>query len=158
MKLWQGLSQSNSELIQQQDELSIYNGPLTTPCVIQNMKMIKYAFPALPEGFYEVLSQRIKEQKFSDERLTDAVNYVIDNCVYPTPTIAQFISFDKKFKVLSYEDMVNKTNDFGAEIWNSYKCVSLPGRTKKVWIHIDDIITYKLPFTNRNEENKKNAV
>jgi len=27
---------------------------------------------------------------------------VIDNCIYPTPTIAQFISFDKKIKIYDY--------------------------------------------------------
>ena len=30
------------------------------------------------------------------KRFFDAVNYTIDNCIYPEPTIAQILSYDKK--------------------------------------------------------------
>lgn len=59
------------------------------------MIKVSQAFPTLPEPFYDLLCERIKEHGFTDERLKKSVNYVIDHCIYPTPTIAQFISFDK---------------------------------------------------------------
>lgn len=63
---------------------------------MESIKKIKLAFPDLPAGFYDVLSERIKSKGFSDERLNDAVNHVIDTCKYPKPTVANFISFGGK--------------------------------------------------------------
>ena len=125
-------------------EVSIYNGGLTAQILVKNIATIKKSFPNLPVGFYDVLTDRLKANGFTDERLTDAVAHVIDTCHYPNPTIAQFISFDRKYKVYSYEEMLRKGDELGHEIWNNFKSVSLPGRTKPVWIHIDDIIKYNL--------------
>ena len=144
MKRWQGSSLKNSELILQNGELSVYKGTLSTPCVIKNIAKIKNAFPALSEGFYEVFSQRLIDTEFNDDRLSDAVNHVIDTCIYPTPTIAQFISFDRIVKLNTYEEMLKKTSEYGPEIWKSYEAINLPGRIKPVWIHIDDIKKYNL--------------
>lgn len=60
------------------------------------MQKLKKAFPTLPEEFYDILCERIKEHELTDKRLIKAVNYVIDNCVYPTPTIANFILYDQE--------------------------------------------------------------
>jgi len=87
--------QENLELILQKG-ISIYKGKLTQQSVLKNIAIIKKAFPLLPLDFYDVFIDRIKANGFTDERLTDAVNHVIDTCPYPTPTIANFISFDKK--------------------------------------------------------------
>ena len=46
----------------------------------------------------------MKEKGFSDEKLKDAVNHVIDNCRYPVPTIAEFLSFDKVVKIFTYQE------------------------------------------------------
>jgi hypothetical protein len=65
------------------------------PILTSNIAKIKKAFPALPVEFYDILCEKIKEHNFTDHRLVKAVNHVIDSCIYPTPTIAQFITFDK---------------------------------------------------------------
>ena len=75
---------------------SIYNGELTSHCVLESIKKIRDAFPGLPTGFFNIFQDRLKDHKFCDERLKDAVNYVIDNCQYPNPQIADFITYDKK--------------------------------------------------------------
>jgi len=62
--------------------------------VSNNMAKIKDAFPTLQKGFYDLLCQRLKANEFSDEKLSEAVNHVIDNCNYPNPTIANFINYD----------------------------------------------------------------
>jgi len=105
---------------------------------------VKAAFPSLPEDFYRVFSERIVDNNFNDTRLTDAINHVIDNCPYPTPTIANFISYDKKVKLNTYEDMLKKTNDLGAEVWNFYKKIEIPGRIKPVWVAIDEAKQFNL--------------
>lgn len=124
--------------------VSVYTGELNTKIIIDNVKRIKNAFPALPPGFYDVFSARLRDAGFTDERLTDAVNNVIDTCIYPMPTIAQFISWDKRITLLSYEQMLRKTSEMGEWIWSHYKAVKLPGREKHVWIHVDDIKKYRI--------------
>jgi hypothetical protein len=135
----------SSEVIQiKNNEISLYKGELTTPVIINSVSRIRNAFPALPEGFYEVFSDRIKDSGFTDARLIDAVNSVIDNCVYPTPTIAQFISFDKRIKVFKYSEIVKMVDDGDMNAFNRYNRIEFEGLPEPVWIHINDIAKYKL--------------
>jgi len=106
--------------------------------------IIKKSFPSLPIDFFDVFTDRLRANNFSDERLKDAVSHVIDTCVYPTPTIANFISWDRKFKVLNYEDMLKKTDELGSFVWDNYKPIKFKNRVKKVWIHINDIKQYNI--------------
>ena len=124
--------------------VSVYAGDLNTKEIIESVKKIKNAFPQLPPGFYDVFASRLQDAGFSDARLRDAVNHVIDNCLFPTPTIAQFISYDKRIPLLTYEDMLKKTHEFGEGVWSDYKGVKLPGRIRHVWVHIDDIKKYNI--------------
>lgn len=69
---------------------------LTAITLTKSVDKIKKAFPTLPVGFYDVFCDRLKHYQFTDDRLLKSVNYVIDNCLYPTPTIANFIIADKE--------------------------------------------------------------
>lgn len=69
---------------------------LTNETLKQNILKIRGAFPNLSADFYDVFIERVKSNKMDNDRLIKAVNYVIDNCAYPNPTIADFIMFDKK--------------------------------------------------------------
>jgi len=128
----------------------MYSGPLTPRVLVECSVKIQKAFPSLSPGFFEVFNEILKENGFSDSRLKDSVKHVIENCVYPTPTIAQFLSWDKRIKVLTYEDMVSKANEFGGDktagkiLTSQYKPIQFPDREKKVWVHIDDIKMYNL--------------
>lgn len=75
-----------------------YTDNLTTQGIIDNVKRIKLAFPDLPLGFYDILTLRLKEKNFTDMQFEDSINYVIDNCEYPKPTIAQFLKYVRKTK------------------------------------------------------------
>jgi len=88
--------------------------------VIKNIKLLKHSFPALPKEWYDVLSQMIVEEQFSNQRLNDAVWHVIRTCVYPTPTIANVLSYDKRMKLHTYNDMVEMVDDYGPEVWSLY--------------------------------------
>lgn len=124
--------------------LSVYRGELSTRTVIECGKKIKQAFPSLPPGFYDVLSQRISHHKFSDERLRDAVNHVIDNCIYPTPTIAQFVGFDKRVRVLKYEEYLAKIGEYGSWVGKDYAPIKFHDQERPVWIHVNDIKKYNI--------------
>ena len=124
--------------------LSTYTGELTKKTIDESLMRIKFAFSDLPIEFYLILQERVKSHNFSDNRLLDAVNNVIDNCIYPKPTIAQFISFDRRIQVFTHDQMCKKQSEYGLEIWNSYKAVKLDGMIKPVWIHVNDIEKYKI--------------
>lgn len=140
------LPNSSEENLQRtgQYSLSIYNGELTTECIVKQVKKLKQAFPSLPKGFYDVLTDRIQELGFCDKRLTAAVNNLIDTCTYPTPTIANLITWDRRIKLYTYMQMVEMTNEYGACIWDGYKAVNVPGITVRVFASILDIEIYNL--------------
>lgn len=124
-----------------ENEISIYQGSLISDeNIIKYSIKIRQAFSSLPPEFYGILLEMAKEERFTDERFRDAVHHVIKTCIYPTPTIAQFISFDRRFKVYTYEEMIDKF----LMNWDNYKSIQFPDRVKKVWVHIDDIKKYNL--------------
>ena len=140
MKNLQSSLQTNTELTLL-NEVSIYKGELTTGTIINGVAKIKKAFPLLPMSFYEVLDERFNDNKFTDERLKDAINHVIDTCIFPTPTVAQFISFDKKYKVFTGEQMLKKMDEQGSEIRKCYRVLDVP---ELVYVHINDVKKYNL--------------
>ena len=144
MRQLQGLSPKSLDLILEKGEISIYKGSLSTSCVIYNTAKIKNSFPSLPEGFYEIFSERILDCGFTDDRLNDAVNNVIDTCIYPTPTIAQFISFDKRVKVFKYPEIIKMVEDGDPNAFERYKRIEMEGLPEAVWIHVNDIAKYKI--------------
>ena len=85
--------------------LTAYSGELTQASVAKNVAKVKAAFPALTPEFFKILVDRLVEKGFSDERLTDSVNNLIDTCQYPTPTLANILSFDKRVKILDYNQV-----------------------------------------------------
>lgn len=125
------------------NEISIYAGELTARAVIDNVAKIKMAFPALPAGFYDILGERIKENNFCDARLRDAIAFVIDNCLYPTPTIANFISFDRTIKFRTHEEMCKEALTY-QQVWREWLPVKMPNMPKTVWIFANDIEKYNL--------------
>lgn len=124
-------------------ELSIYRGELTTQGIIRGVATIKKAFPALPLEFYDILTDRIRAAGFTDQRLQDAVHCVVDHCIFPQPTVAQFISYDQRIRVYTYEEMLVKGHQ---GLWDedTYKAIQLRGMPKKVWIHVNDIAKYNI--------------
>ncbi len=103
-------------------EISAYHsGTLTTKGIEETASKIHIAFPKLFNGkkqkeitdFILLLTERIRANGFTDERFQDAVNNVIDNFTSWTrePSIADFISFDKKVKIYSPEDLMKKYKD-----------------------------------------------
>ena len=83
------LHKSSQALSKSNDEYSIttYTGELTQENVVRNFARIKACFPAISPEFYKILLERLKEKGFSDERLSDSVNNLIDNFQYPNPLL-----------------------------------------------------------------------
>lgn len=100
-------------------QLSVYTGEMTPETLVEQATKIIKAFPAVTNGFVDILFERAKEKGFSDQRIKDAVNHVIDNCQYPTPALANFLSFDKRIKIYSYDQVCIQVADKGAD-FNSF--------------------------------------
>lgn len=116
----------------QENSLSVYRGNLTTKAVIVESKKVKAAFPQLPQGFYDVLADRLKANKFTDQRLQDAVNHLVDNFRYPTPTIADIVSFDKRIKLYTYSQVAERVNS-GRDMRDFGKI-----KDQKLWMDISE--------------------
>ena len=132
--------QNNS--IKIEGEISLYKGSLTVQNILQCSVKVKKAFPELPSDFFEIFQEMIKSEGFTDERLMDAVDNVIKTCVYPKPTIAQFISWDKKVKTYTYHQIVKMIED--GDNMKNYKSFLLPGNEVQVWIHVNDVKKYNI--------------
>ena len=102
--------------------LSLYEGGLDDIVITENIAKIKATFPQLPIQFYSILVDRIRDKGFSNQQLTDSVNNVIDNCIYPQPTIANFLSHDRKIRLFTYQEMLKKIHDSGgnSEVWKMH--------------------------------------
>jgi hypothetical protein len=108
----------------------------------RNVAKIKMAFPELDRDFYSILKSRIIDKGFSDQRLNDAVNHVIDTCQYPTPTLANILSFDKRVKILSYHDLCTLVGKNEAS-WGNYAKVMITG--KLFYVRKDEKEMFNIP-------------
>jgi len=125
------------------NKLSVYSGNLTLRVLLEQNIEIAKAFPSLPGTFFEVLNRRIKELKFTDQRLIDAVNYVIDKCQYPTPTVSNFISFDKEVEILCYKDVLKLLVE-DRNIFDKVIGVRIDGINQPCYAYKEDVEKYHL--------------
>ena len=124
------------------DTLSVYGeGVFSKDTFIKNIKDLQQAFPQLPVGFYDTLHDRLVENGFTDQRLSDAIGNVIDTCVYPIPTIANIISWDRMIKRYTHNQMCDMAIQFGAGIWDSHLCVECV-ENRVYWISKADADQY----------------
>lgn len=122
--------------------LSVYHGNITQENFVSCVARIRVAFPDLDRGFYQLLKERIREKGFSDQRLTDAVNHVIDTCPYPTPTLANFLSFDKRVKLITYQELCTLIGK-GEATMDAYERMRING--KVFFVRKDEKRLYNLP-------------
>lgn len=88
-------------------EISIYHGEIASPTIIaQQSAKIQVSFPNLDKLFFTILTERVIKNGFTEQRLKDATEYLIDNFKYPKPSIAEIINFDKKLKLYSHNEVV----------------------------------------------------
>lgn len=113
--------------------ISRYQGTLSTNILATQIKKLQAAFPKQSLDFFNVLVERIKANGFSDERLTDAVNNVIDNFQYKELNIADIIKWDKREKLITYQQLVSLVTS-GKEKMEDWEIVTING--KKLWRRI----------------------
>lgn len=124
--------------------LTAYQGELSQETVVKSVARVKAAFPSLTPEFFKMLIERVRDKGFTDQRIIDSVNNVIDNCQYPTPTLANFLSFDKRIKLLSYNELCNIAASQMAS-FSDYSRIMING--KNFWVSNAEKEQYNLPDT-----------
>ncbi len=79
------------------------------------MRKLQSAFPKQSKEFFNVLAERLIANGFTDERLSDAVNNVIDNFKFKELNIADIVRFDKKMRLYNYQEACKLVTEEGYE-------------------------------------------
>lgn len=102
---------SKTEIIRGNDysQVSIYHkgAKATQEQLIRNIAKLEMAFPKMQRDFFKILLERIDANNFSNKRLENAVNYVIDKFQYKELNVADIISWDRKINIYTYEQICN---------------------------------------------------
>jgi len=110
-------------------ELSLYRGEIAEPSDIKSaVKKLVAAFPDITEDYIIVLVERMIDKGFTKDRVIDAVNNCIDNIPYKRPSISDIVSFDRKIKLFTYEEMCEKCNQHYTS--ENFSMVEVDGRKR----------------------------
>jgi len=128
--------QNQLQTTQTLNEISIYQGELTKEVFVKETAKILQAFPKMPVQMFNLLKERFKDNKFTDARLKDSVNNVIDSYegFDKIPNIANFISFDKKVKIYTHSQVT------AGNLWQDVECIRVDGLDKPRWILKEDFV------------------
>ncbi len=100
-----------TEIIQANDycQVSIYHkgAKATQEQLIRNITKLEMAFPKMQRDFFKILLDRIDANSFSNKRLENAVNYVIDRFQYKELNVADIISWDRKINIYTHAQICN---------------------------------------------------
>jgi len=129
--------------------MSIYKqGSVSADVLGSGIKTIANAFPELPKGWYDVLKDMMKDEGFDNERFSAAVKNLVKNCIYPKPTIANMLSYDKTVKIFNYIELLEHTENYSPqtreEYLNSYDKVDFYGVLK--YAKKEDVVRFNLPL------------
>lgn len=92
--------------------ITAYTGPVMSPKdVLYLSDRITAAFPAMSGEQVKILLGEMMDQGWTAERATDAVDRVIRTCEFPAPTLARFLSHDKKKRLYTYAEMTKEVFD-----------------------------------------------
>lgn len=135
-KSLQKSQQEDISVNRENNELSVYkSGKVDAETFAHGVKKIKAAFPRLSNQWFDLLDEMIDQSGFTNERFKDAVYDLIKNCVYPEPTIANLLSFDKKIKIFTYKESL----EYGQKYLTA---IDING--KPFWAKTEDVERFKL--------------
>ncbi len=130
------LQKASQEVVLQgskgESSISLYRGAPASPGNIAvAVKRLQTAFPKMEAGFFNLLAERFIDHGFTEERLKDAVNNVIDTFRYKELNIADVLGYDQRLRVYTYDEvscLVTK----GERQWNEYEIREINGTPYRV--------------------------
>jgi aspartyl/asparaginyl-tRNA synthetase len=103
--------------------------------VARSMRKLQSAFPKQSKEFFNVLAERLIANGFTDQRLTDAVNNLIDNFKFKELNIADIVKFDKKMKLYNYKEACKLVTEDGFEFGKDLQRISMDDNTYWIMKH-----------------------
>lgn len=124
--------------------ISVYSGVRTKQGLADATKNLVNAFPGWTVEQTAILKDRFAENGFTDQRMIDAVNHVIDTYegYGRIPNIANFIQYDQRVKILTYAEITKLQYD-GSISWDDYQPIDV-GLDKPRWAKIEDVLKYQI--------------
>lgn len=107
--------------------MTIYDDSLSERGLVENIKKLQVVFARQPKEFFNVLTERIIANGFTDKRLTDAVNYVIDNFEYKELNVSDIIKFDKKIKLYNHSEATHMITSGKATSFEDFDKITING-------------------------------
>ncbi len=119
--------------------ISLYNdGNALTPVEIaKNLKKLQVVFPKQSNEFFNVLTERLVANKFTEQRLRDAVNTIIDKFKYRELNISDIIQYDKQIKLYSYANVCYEISEHKASFKDFEKYKRIRGQL--FWVKKSDL-------------------
>lgn len=114
------------------NEISIYKGETANPQQIAvACSRLRTAFPKMESGFFNLLAERAIANKFTPERLVDAVNNIIDNFQYKEINISDIIRYDRKIKLYTYNEVCKMVTE-GTAAFSDFITKEINGNVFKI--------------------------
>jgi hypothetical protein len=86
--------------------LSLYDDlPVSEGMLMVHIARLKAAFPKMENVFFNILAERIVENGFTEKRLADAVNHVIDTFRYKELNVSDIIRFDRSVRLYTHDEV-----------------------------------------------------
>jgi hypothetical protein len=104
----------------------------------QAIRTLRIAFPRSGDEFFSLLYERMKKNQFTAKRLEDAVTHVIDNFPYKELNVSDIISFDRRVRLYSYDEVCDICANGRAVMSEDFKKVRIG--EKLYWVKKVDMI------------------
>ncbi len=99
------------------EKLSVFpKGEISENDFLYYAEKIKQAYPELPSPWFRIAWERMREANFSLERLTYAVDNMLESVSYSNPKPASLLSFDVQFYAIA-EDVYERHKASGKPIY-----------------------------------------
>jgi hypothetical protein len=110
-------------------EVSIYQPNKPTQDVLAwALKTLQACYPDTNAMVFEIILERLKSNEWGNDKIKDAINHLIETHVYKTINPANILTFDRKRKLYSYNQMIDMVNKYGSEVWNRYGKEKINGK------------------------------
>lgn len=84
-------------------EVTTYKGqPANETEISDAVSTLKMCYPAMKAETMSILCSRWRDERWTAQRITDAIKNLVDTCRYPTFQIADIMSFDRPMKLYTY--------------------------------------------------------
>lgn len=109
------------------NEISVYNDNLVNPKTIAaSVAKLSIAFPKMSNDFFNLLAEMVVDEKFTENRMIDAVKHVIKNFQFKELNISDVVKFDRKIKLYTYNEVCSMVTS-GKAVFDDFEIREVNG-------------------------------